>query len=106
MKRLITGVYTASGLYFIATVAYLLGQDYSLATIVGAMSFIYFHMGQQMRKNQSTGFKSLVTMFLALAALFFMAAADYGIDGKYSNAVLNLAAAGAAYWVATKVSKK
>lgn len=106
MNRFIIGAYTLSGLYVISTVAYLLSQDYSLAITIGLMSFIYFHMGQKMRKNKATGFKSLTTMFLALAALFFITAADYGLDGKYINAVLNLAAAGASYWVATIVSKK
>jgi hypothetical protein len=106
MNQYVIGTYVMTGFYAFSAVLYYVTKDYSLATLVGLMSFTCFHAGQKLRKKTAPVFVALSRAFSVLGVLFLMIAVDYGMDGKWVPTGFNLMAASASAWFIYQVRKR
>jgi hypothetical protein len=78
------------------------GGDYSRASYAAALVVLWILVAQKLKKNEAS-LKSIVKLFLALAAVYFMNVVDFALDGQYLFAATNggafIASLGVALWV-------
>lgn len=94
-----------TAIYIASAVLFLMGGDYSRMTWVTTLALLCLAAWWQMRKHGKT-FKSVFNLFLALSAVYLIAAVDYAFSEQYLFAVLNLMASGASLYFIWVVKRK
>lgn len=79
--------------------------DYSRASYAAALMVLWILIGKTLRKEEAS-LKSIVKLFLALAAVYFMNVVDFVLDGQYMFAAFNGGAFAASLGVALWSNKK
>lgn len=89
----------------LASGLYIGGADYSRAATSAVLVGLWLVMAYQLRRNKAT-VKSLTTLLLGVAAVYFLSAVDFILDNQYLYAAFNagafIVAAGAAIWVSKR----
>jgi len=86
------GMYPMSFGYFLMTLMYLYGDDYSLACSICALSFLMFHLA---RKTLKYGMRhpACAPALWAIAGAYVVSGIDFTVNGIWQNTIIHSAAA-------------